>query len=144
VTYLRDAFHSHTGAVDTLTAAGIAPPREWTALRDRFNAFLATQHPCLARLAAGGVTPTGADVDVLRALALAEQTASHDEVTVTAAVRAPVHTKLVRLYEADAKKNYRAVADRFDKAADVITKAAKVIDPKTFVWNLYPMTRQVT
>ncbi|KAA1243113.1 hypothetical protein F0Q45_25855 [Mycobacterium simiae] len=125
---MTDPFYSHIAAVDVVAAHGIAPPREWSALRARFEAFLSTQHPCTARLAAEIVRPSGADVDVLRAAALAEHYPEHEH-NVTAVVRSAVHSELLRLVAPTAARAYRAVAKEFDAVAAKFIAAAKVADP---------------
>jgi hypothetical protein len=128
----HDPFSAHAGAVDTLAGYGIAPPPEWSALRARFSAYGTIDKPMAARLAAAILEPkSSADIAELRALALAEESATNlDEGAVTAAVRDAVHDLLLALYKPVALKNYKAVAAQFDDAAKAFVKAANVIDPE--------------
>lgn len=129
----HDPFGAHTQCADALANFGIAPPAAWTALRDRFAAFLATDKPMTARLVAAVVDPnSSADIPALRAAALAEEVANNmTEGAVNAVVRAAVHERLRALYEPAAAKNYKTVASQFDDAAKSFTKAANTVDPET-------------
>ncbi|WP_373199842.1 hypothetical protein [Mycobacterium marinum] len=124
-----DPLNCHIAAVDTLAAAGIKPPAGWLALRDRFHAFTAAEHPCTDLLATEIVSPTGADVNVLRGAALAEWFPT-TEADVRGAVARAVHAEMLRLYQPVAARHYRALATQFDEAATKFSKAARTADPE--------------
>jgi hypothetical protein len=125
-------FHRHMADVEALAAHGIAAPAEWLKLGERFAAYIELAQPISDRLASEILDPTGADVAVLLALSLAEQTAtSVDDAAVTDIVRARVHGRMLELYRPHADKNYKQVADQFDAIADRFTRAAKTVDPES-------------
>lgn len=127
----RDPYWAHIDAVNALAAHGIDAPAEWIELHGRFTRFAATEKPCAARLAAEIVSPTGADIELLRAAALAEETAtSVDEATVQGAVRSAVTAELVSLYAPLVGKAYKAVAEEFNSTAKRFTDVARVADPE--------------
>ena len=49
-TRLPDQLVEHLRRVETLVAAGIPAPKEWTALRERFDAYRQMETPQLSRL----------------------------------------------------------------------------------------------
>lgn len=118
--------------VATVESAGVVLPPEWAELKARFDnlAALRDECPMLARLT-DAVLPgdTSADIPQLRALALAEASRIGTE-QVTNHVRRHVFEKLRALYGPAAPKNYRAIAQRFDKAAKEFSDAAALADPE--------------
>lgn len=127
--YNRDGFRCHLSAVETLTQAGIAPPAQWEALKDRYAAYINMGNPSTDRLAAEVVQPTGADLATLRAVAVAEEQATGGaDATVNERVQAAVLRQLEALYSAVAKRNYRTAADRYDTAAKRFTGAANTVN----------------
>lgn len=130
-TYIRDAFAAHLSAVQTLDAAGISPPAEWRALRDRYSEFVELGSAAMDRLTQQIVNPSGGGVDLvaLRANALAEQAgAAEHSAEVNERVRSAVLQKLQELYAPAAQRNYRNAAARYDDAAKRFTDLAKAID----------------
>lgn len=127
----RNQFHGHLADVETLAAHGVPAPREWAAVRENFAGFIELAHPISDKLAAEILEPSGADVAVLRALALAEQAAtSVDDAAVTDVVRTRVHGRLVALYEPHAQRNYKQVAAQFDDIAAQFAKCVRAVDPE--------------
>ena len=129
--FTRDPFDDHVTAVDTLSAAGIKPPAEWTQVRGNFIDFTYVQSPTLTLLSSAVID--GADEDTLAALrvdALAEATALPvAEATVANAVRATVLTRLRDLYAPVAGENYKTLAQGFTTQAGKLAGSLKVIDP---------------
>lgn len=127
----QDPLLAHTSAVDTLAAAGITPPPEWEALRQRITATPADT--MLARFTAAVLDGNpDADLAALQAGALAETLATpQQQAIVNNAVRAAAVRRLRDLYAPHAAPNYDKVADAFDAAATKLAKAVAVIDPNT-------------
>lgn len=124
---MRDPLNTHLACVETLHSNGVEAPREWLELRGRLVNFIAAEKPCTCRLAEEIVTPSGADLDLLRAAALAEQTPSTADVNNV--VRAAVHTRLAELYAPQhAGRSYRAAADKFNDIAKKFTACADLVD----------------
>lgn len=127
----RDPYLAHISAVDTLVAAGIAAPPEWTALRGRWDDFVTTDSPVAQRLTSAILNGTEAELPVLRALALAEEAAGPTHVAaINNRARVSVTRRLRELYSPVAQQNYQAIAARFDRQAAEFTTAASVIDPE--------------
>ena len=128
-TFRRDAFRCHLSAVETLTGAGIHPPAEWTALRDRYAAFIDLGDGGVDRLTAEIIQPSGADLVSLRSSALAEEIARNgDNANINQRVQTAVGRELEALYSPGAEKNYKQAAARYDDAATHFTVAAKTVD----------------
>jgi len=90
---LRDPFTRHVALVDTVAAIA-PPPKAWTDLRDRFDAFLDFDaSPLLDRLIAAVVDGGTEDVPTLKALATSES--QHERGDIITAVRGAVHPRLV-------------------------------------------------
>jgi hypothetical protein len=122
-------FHRHLADVEILAANGVPAPPEWVQLRESFTRYTELANSAADKLAAEVIAPSGADVAELRALALAEESAtSVDDAAVSDVVRARVHSAMVELYAPHADRAYRAVAASFDAAADKFTRAAKAVD----------------
>lgn len=127
-------FRDHTVAVERLATAGIAPPKEWTDLLNRYREFSALPGGDAQRRLTQAIldNDTDADLDELRAFALMEAAASpQDRATVTNAVQAAVTTRLVNIYEPSAAAAYDRAAAQFDKAAQHFTRLADTIDADT-------------
>jgi hypothetical protein len=103
----RDPLTRHCDFVDTV--ATIAPlPAQWTALRNRFDAFLDFgAAPMLERLITAVVDGGDADVPTLKALATSES--QHERSDVIIAVRGATYPRLVQLYSEVAAANYTEV-----------------------------------
>ncbi len=127
-TRLSDRFTEHLRSVDTLTGAGIEAPKEWLALRERFDAYQRLEKPATDRLATAVVTGTKDDLTALRAFALAEQATPQEEARVDNQVAAAVERRLLELYAKAAPSNYAKAAAQFDAAATAFTAAAATID----------------
>lgn len=122
----RDPYSTHTSAVDALAAAGIAPPKEWTVVRQRFttSAPESMLDRYVAAVLAGDADPAA------RAAALAEVAATpQTTATVNNAVKAAVLRRLREVYAPHAETNYCAVADLFDAAAARLVSATAAVDP---------------
>lgn len=127
----RDPYTAHIGAVDILDAAGISPPADWLALRERFTA--ATPDTCLDRLTAAILEgDRTADLTALHACAQAEALATGpSRAQVTNALKAAVGRRLRDLYAPVAQTNYNRVADQYDAAAAEFTTAATAVNPES-------------
>lgn len=127
----QDSFHAHVTAVDTLRQARIPVPSEWVAVRDRLAEYLRIEQPCTQQLAAAIVNGTKGDVATLRALALAEMSATNvHEADVTAVVRTAVHERMRALYEPVAHQNYAVAARKFNESAAKFVVAADTVNPE--------------
>jgi hypothetical protein len=125
---LRDPFTRHVALVDTVAAIA-PPPKAWTELRDRYDAFLDFDAaPILERLIAAVVDSGGEDVPVLKALATAEN--FHERSDVIIAVRGVTYPRLVQLYSEVAAANYGEVGKEFNAVASKFTTAVKGCDPE--------------
>lgn len=129
--FLADPTRDHLAAVDLLAAAGIDPPADWAALRQRSTDD--TTETCQDRLTRAVLDgDRTADMTALRAGALAESLATPQaRAQVNNALRAAVGRRLRDLYQPHAAANYEQLADRFDAAAAEFTTAAALIDPET-------------
>jgi hypothetical protein len=127
MTFTRDRLQTHIAAAETLAAHDIAPPPEWTALRARFNQFMAADKPCLDALTTaildGG---TDQNLDLLRAAALGES--AGDLMAVSMHIRAHVNTRLVELYDPAAPANYRTAGRHFDALTRDFAQLARTVD----------------
>ena len=124
----KDEFSAHTKRVAALEQAGIAPPEEWTAVRQRFDQFLGMKTPCRDRLSMAIICPeSDEDITLLRAAAFAEQTLSP---AVNHNVKSAVYVELVNLYSPVARSNFKKIATQFDSAARMFTAAADIVDPE--------------
>jgi hypothetical protein len=123
----RDPLSQHIHLVDVV-AAITEPPKEWTALRARWDAFTDfTATPLLEKLTEAVVSGSG-DLPILRALANAE--AAPERADIVIAVRAEVYPRLIAAYSEAAPINYDKVAKEFDTVASAFTAAAKQCDPE--------------
>ncbi len=121
--------------VDTVAAAGFPPPPEFAGVRERFGAVQqiaagdgrAMQRQLTDAVISGG-TP---GLTALFVAALAERAASATDwqADLVREIRNVVLKELRDIYGTVAGKNYRALAARFDVAADRFAKCARVIDP---------------
>lgn len=128
-TRLSGRLTQHLRLVETLASAGIPAPKEWTALRDGFDAYRQQEKPALQRLIAALIT--GAKTDdliTLHAQALAETAEPHREAMVHNPAGAAVENKLIDLYAPHAKKNYDQAASQFDSVAADFAAAAAAVD----------------
>jgi hypothetical protein len=129
----NDPYASHTTAVDVLADAGIAPPQEWTALRDNFNQFASDEltEDVIGQLADALAAGKLKEVPRLHALALGRMAASSQNVaSVTTDVKARITRRLFDLYAPVAEANYGTAAQTFDHWAAVFTAAASAVDPE--------------
>jgi hypothetical protein len=125
--YPQDPFYDHTQLVTAVTNAGVPPPAEWTALRQRFDAYIALQFPLRQRLANALINGTDDDIAALKALAVAEQLAQAGS-QASGDIEARVLHRLREIYAAVAADNYRAVAKQFDDAATRFADTAATVD----------------
>jgi hypothetical protein len=129
---LTDKFRSHLNRVATLTEAGIPPPRPWTELHDRYDAYRAMPLTAAQRLADAITNPAkGDDIPALHAAALAETANPMTQAQVDNAVAHAVEQKLRELYAPAAETNYTKAAERFNAVAASFADAAHIIDPDT-------------
>ena len=130
-------FHRHMADVELLNSHGVAVPQEWVELRSRFTAFTELSAPVTERLAAEILAPSGADIEMLRAAALAETATSIDMASVSDLIRSRVHSRLVEIFTPHADRAYKQIADRFDTVAAKLARAARTVnveaDPSTLV-----------
>jgi hypothetical protein len=129
---LIDRFTTHLRRVETLAAAGIAPPKPWTELYARFTDYRQMELCAGERLVAAITNPGKSDdVVLLHALALAEQI-GHDlpgiQARVDQRVAAAIESALAELYKPCAERNYQTAQARFDAAAQAFTEAASAVD----------------
>ncbi len=127
--YNRDLFRAHLSAVESLSSAGISPPPEWAALRDRYAAFIEMGNHAVDRLAAEVAKPSGADLTLLRNAAMAEELGTAEaDASINSRVQAAVLGQLEALYSPVAQRNYRTAAERYNHSAKRFTDAAKTVD----------------
>ena len=124
----KDMYSEHTRRVQALERAGIAAPDEWTAARQRLDAFMSLKYPARQRLIEAIIDPDGEDIDMLRAAAYSEMNIVP---AVNHHVRAAVLEALVQVYNPVSRVNFKRVADQFDSAAAQFAKAADIINPET-------------
>lgn len=130
---IEDAHNNHVSRVRILTSAGIEPPAEWTALKDRYGKFLALDNPCTELLAQAVVSgDTTADVPALRALAFAERSTlnSPDRGTVRDIVKGAVTKQLKAIYAPHAVDNYRKITVKYAKLGAEFAAATAIVDPE--------------
>jgi hypothetical protein len=131
-TRLSDRLSDHINRVETLCVAGIAPPAEWDALRERLTDYQKLPLAAADRLVAAVVAPTkGADVTTLHALALAETATPPQQAEIDNQVTAAVEHRLFEIYSKSALANYRKACAAFDSIATTFKRAASIIDPET-------------
>jgi hypothetical protein len=127
--FTRDPWRAHVSAVEVLRQCGIEPPAPWSALLGRYTHFIELPDAAADRLAAEIVSPNGANVSLLRALALVEEIArGGDDSGVNSKVQAAVLRELETLYQPVAQHNYKLSAQRFDAAAKAFTALAGACD----------------
>ncbi|MFD6860551.1 hypothetical protein ACFWCF_24830 [Rhodococcus sp. NPDC060090] len=116
--------------VDIIAAAGATIPDTYTAIHTRWVDYLETLNPAGQQLIDAIIDPNiDADLDMLRALALAEKAPATDKADLSNQMRGPVLLALRQAYEPQAAANYRLLADRFTTTATDFTKAVRTIDP---------------
>jgi hypothetical protein len=131
-TPLSIEFSDYLGRVKTLTDAGIAPPKSWLELRDRFDRFRAMPLSAAQRVIDALTRPTRSDdVPMLYAHVLAETALPHFQAIVDNTVAAAIETKLRELYAPAAQGIYAKAAERFNQAAQAFTDAAAATDTAT-------------
>ena len=125
-----EALPEHTRLVDTVTAAGIAPPDTWTQLRQRLSEFtkMSAATPLLERLVDALLDEPDADLPALRAATLAEQL---DQVKIFAPVRHSVLARLRAIYAKAALGNYAKLVELFDAQADRFVATTRLVDVET-------------
>ena len=115
--------------MEAVNDAGLPPPPEWTALRDRFDAYLTPTQSILNRLTAAVIDgQPDADVPLLKALAAAEMMDPATGGKAVAHLRDRVLHRLREIYTAAAGANYRAVAERFNDVAQHFCATANTVD----------------
>jgi len=129
-TLIGDPITRHRSAVQLVASAGVAPPKEWTLLSQRLDAFLdRSDTPIKDRLAAAIIE--GADpieIAELRAAAVAESLGPNLSERVVRDVRLAVGSKLIEFYSKAAPGNYKRCADAFTQAAQKFSEAASRCD----------------
>jgi hypothetical protein len=131
-TLLRERFRDYLEAVQTLADAGIPPPKAWTELRDRYEAYRHLDMPACSKLIDAVIAPAKTtDVTTWHALSIAERvghTMTGIQADIDQAVAAAVEQRLRELYAPAAAGNYDKAAARFDTAAAAFTAAATTTD----------------
>jgi hypothetical protein len=134
-TLLRESFREHLRRVEILADAGIPAPREWQALRDRFDAYRSLDMPACDRLIDAVLAPAKtSDVTTWHAQALAEQlgqTMPGIQAQVDQRVAAAVEARLAETWAPHAQNIYDQAADRFNDEARLFTDAANLTDIDT-------------
>ena len=127
---LPDRFVHHRKLIAEITDAGVTPPPRWTELNDRLDGYLSLPATAAQRLADAVIAPTkNTDVPLLRAIALAEQSATPDRVAaVNRVVIDAIEQQMLDAYAPVALKNYRTLADAFDALAGEFTALVNVVD----------------
>jgi hypothetical protein len=131
-TTLTDKFTTHLRRVETLGAAGIPAPKEWLALRERYDAYRHLEMPACDRLIDVILAPSKtSDMTTWHALAISEQIGQDMpgiQARVDNRVAAAVEARLLELYRPHAQRNYHSAQTRFNEAAQVFTAAAHTVD----------------
>jgi len=125
-----DPYWEHLQTVQAVQAAGVEPPAEWVALRDRFDALFPDKptFPLRDRLAQAVISPqAGDDLELLKAAVTAEGLGNNPAY---AGVRAAVLHELRRIFGTVAQQSYEAIAKEFNSAAKRFTDAAALADPE--------------
>jgi hypothetical protein len=134
-TLLTDKFQTHLRRVETLAAAGIPAPKQWTELRQRFDAYRHLEAPACERLINVILAPAKtSDITTWHAQALAEQIGKDMpgiQARVDQRVAAAVEARLLELYRPHAETNYGKAAARFNDAAAAFTDTATAVDIDT-------------
>jgi hypothetical protein len=123
--FMPDPFDEHTRLVDLIAAAGVTPPDEWVSLRSRLKLFNQIGTPLLSRLSAAVVDGSDADIEALRASAIAEQQAAPK---VSSAVRAAVLKRMREVYSVVAVDNYNRMVKIFDEWATKFVATTRLVD----------------
>jgi hypothetical protein len=131
-TNYRDEWRNFTTALATISQVpGAEIPPGVTAVMDRYAAFVEHGNRVADRVAAEVVEPTGLDLALLRAAALAEETGRGDAIAaVNQVVQDAALRKAKKEYAPAAKGNYRIAARALDSTAKDFVELAKVIDPE--------------
>jgi hypothetical protein len=143
-----DPFYEHLQVAAAVNDAGAPPPPEWTALRQRFDAYLTPTQSIVNRLTTAVIDgDPDADIPLLKALAAAEAMDPASGGKAVAHLRDRVLHRLREIYAAVAGANYAKVAGQFDDAAtrftdtantvDVESDAASMIDKPDKAWRAY-------
>jgi hypothetical protein len=123
----RHPLDIHAEHVRAVEAAGVTPPPEWTALKERITAFNRMATPCRDHLIDAVIAGAPAeDIAKLRAAAFAEPAEPPE---VGYAVLHAGYEELCAIYRPHAQANYQKIADKFDKAAAEFSTAAQLVDP---------------
>jgi hypothetical protein len=121
-----DPVHEFLRLVGIVESAGVALPREYLELKARFDSFAALDCPQLAKLTDAVMSgDTSADVEMLRAAAIAEKSLAPSIGQVVEHVRRQVFSQLRDIYSGVARANYAAIAAQFDQQAKVFMTGAK-------------------
>ncbi|MDL5350561.1 hypothetical protein [Microbacterium sp. zg-YB36] len=125
--------------IDRIVAAGGTVTKEYDRLTDRLDQFANVENDLLERLTEAVITdaPLSTIAD-LRAMAVAQEATNLvHAATVRNAVEAVVHKAMSVEYAKTAVANYNTFRDEFNKHADALTAAHKIVpataDPATLV-----------
>lgn len=130
--------------VRTVTDNGGTITSDYQAILDRWAGFLELNNQAAANLAAAVTAGTTEDLATLRALAVAEATAtSVSEATVTNAVAAQVYEALSTEYAPVAAANYERIRQAFNTTAAKLTKAIETVHPDAAPEELMSATAAV-
>jgi hypothetical protein len=131
-TLLREQFATHLRQVERLERDGIAPPKSWVELRDRFTRYRELPSDAAERLARQLIHPTrDGDVGMLFAHAVSEAAAKtfpNVAAQVDQEVAGIVEAKLLELYKPHAATAFKAAATRFNEAAAAFIAAAHAVN----------------
>jgi hypothetical protein len=130
VVFTKNRTQLHVASAELLGCHGIAPPDEWVQLRVRYGQLLAMEFPCRDRLVDEMLHPTGADVAILRASALAEAASVYQGILgdVTQIVDNHVHNRMIEVYDTIAAKNYGAASRKFNQLCGEFVDLTKLVD----------------
>jgi hypothetical protein len=127
----RQPLDIHLGHVRTLESAGVTPPSEWAAQRQRLLDYLAMEVPVRDQLTAALIAGEHTEsIATLRAGALAEAALPNVQAQVNGAVADVIHRQLLDLWAPFASKAFKQVADEFDAAAKLLETAVNICDPE--------------
>jgi hypothetical protein len=130
--HCRDEWRNFTTALTTISQVpGAEIPPGVTEVMDRYAAFIERGNNVADRVAAEVVEPTGADLALLRAAALAEETGRGDAIaSVNQVVQDAALHHAKKEYAPAAAGNYRITGRAFDSTAKDFVDLAKVINPE--------------
>ncbi len=129
----ESAYAKHTRLVKAVAAGGVEPPKAWTALNERFTAFVADKGDATERLTRAVIEGDAEAISALRPLALTEALAdAQPQIAgmVNTAVRTAVLNELTNTWARHADATYKSLAAKFDTAAKKFIAAADLADPE--------------